>query len=376
MCELAEAGLSRPTILVVAHSGRWLAQQVHALGLAVIVLDCFADLDTARYARRVLQVPELTPAFLQPLLEQLAQTEAIAGVLYGSGAAESVACLMCLAAYWPLLGNAPSVVEALADKPRFFALLSTLGVSYPAVQFTPPAAESGWLQKPRCGQGGQGIVPYRAGLQSCAPVYWQRYQAGVAQSVTFLVTNAAVQIIGFNTQWTTGDDEDTPFCFAGIINHAELVSAARQQLLVWVQQLARAFALTGINSLDFINTGQQYYVLEINPRPSASLQLYAATWLAQHLRVYGLLGQVTLPERPSPPVKYSAYQLVYAPQPTQIPAQLRWPRWCHDLPAAGAIIGTNQPICSIIAHHARVQQLQQILRARRRLLLSQLTSGV
>ena len=52
----------------------------------------------------------------------------------------------------------------------------------------------------------------------------------------------------------------------------------------WLKQLVPVFALKGLNSLDFIHADDCSYVLEINPRPSASMQLYDEDLLNRHIQ--------------------------------------------------------------------------------------------
>jgi predicted ATP-grasp superfamily ATP-dependent carboligase len=134
------------------------------------------------------------------------------------------------------------------------------------------------------------------------------------------------------------------FIFSGIINHTELTENQRRQISLWINQLVFGLSLKGLNSLDFIQNEENSYVLEINHRPPASMQLYGEDLLSLHINAcYGELPE-SIPQHDL----VSGMQVVYARRNLRIPEGFDWPEGSQDLPAAGSIIGAGQPICSII----------------------------
>ena len=134
------------------------------------------------------------------------------------------------------------------------------------------------------------------------------------------------------------------------------MNGQKEQITDWLKKLVPVFALKGLNSLDFIQAGDQSFVLEINPRPSASMQLYDADLLSRHIKAsQGELTDYRLHHG------YTGYQIVYAEQDVLIPEAFAWPAWCMDLPECGGICRTGQPICSIIAHQKRAQSVMNEL---------------
>ena len=165
-----------------------------------------------------------------------------------------------------------------------------------------------------------------------------------------------VQVIGFNTQWTVSLSENQEFIFSGIINSCDLLNEQKELITDWLKKLVPVFALKGLNSLDFIQAGDKSLVLEINPRPSASMQLYDADLLNRHMKAsQGELTDYRLH------AGYTGYQIVYAEQDVLIPEAFAWPPWCMDLPESGVMCRTGQPICSIIAHQKRAQSVMNEL---------------
>ena len=115
----------------------------------------------------------------------------------------------------------------------------------------------------------------------------------------------------------------------------------------------RAIPLKGLNTLDFIIQGERIYVLEVNHRPSASMQLYDADLFGAHLNACrGILANTKFTSH-----TVCAYQIIYADRSITIPNGFFWPKACRDLPIAGSIIRKGQPICSIIARDINVRNV-------------------
>ncbi|MDD5214537.1 MAG: methenyltetrahydromethanopterin cyclohydrolase [Methylococcales bacterium] len=326
--------------LIIATSGRMLAQAAKNEGFATLVIDCFADVDTFNYAKKVIRVDSLTIENLTFALSQLNHFQ-IAGVVYGSGFENHVESLYFLEKRFVLAGNSATVFERVQNKRDFFSALDDLKISYPQTRFSPPKDSTNWLTKPLTGQGGVGINSQKT------DIYWQQFCGGKSGSVLFLNS----EIVGFNTQWTHGD-----FLFSGISNHSDLSDFQKKQLGLWVKKLATHFNLRGLNSLDFIHNENEIFVLEINSRPPASMQLYDLPFFSM---------QSCVSEHPPlPPFKGGsscAYQIIYAPHSLIIPQNFNWSENCHDLPQNGVIIRKNLPICSMIARGMQPEAVLKIL---------------
>lgn len=347
-------------ILIIASSARMLAQAAKISGLKPLVIDLYSDLDTQACAVAYQQIPALSPDYLASALDYFIENYAVTQIVYGSGFEQHPDSLFYLQTRLTLLGNSPETFKRLQNKIEFFAILDTLNIPHPETTFTPPQNKQDWLIKPMQGQGGVGIQRYRntnPNPNLNPSIYWQKYQTGTHHSVLFLANGQHHQIIGFNTQWTIRLNDNEEFIFAGIINHTDLSEACKTQIIDYLSKLVPVYQLTGLNSLDFIQHHHQRYVLEINPRPPASMQLYDADLLRQHIQV----GTTLVAQLPSPPAIYTGYQIIYAKQDIQIPPDYHWQTGCADLPAAGQICRTGQPICSIIAYQSHAHAVMQAL---------------
>jgi methenyltetrahydromethanopterin cyclohydrolase len=350
-------------ILIIASSARMLAQAAKNAGLQPLVIDLFADLDTQAYAIDFKQINTFTVESLAPALNYFIQRYSVNKCIYGSGFEQHPESLAYLQTRLNLQGNTYETFIYLQNKIDFFAVLDNLSIPHPEISFTPPNNNSqDWLIKPNTGQGGIGIQRFRSsnpGLNS--QVYWQKYQHGSQHSVLFLANRQQVQIIGFNTQWTTRLSDSEEFIFAGIINHCPLNKKHQTQIIDWLTKLVPVFGLKGLNSLDFIHADGQSTVLEINPRPPASMQLYDADLLRRHIMTASPVEDWQSCIQPLAQEGYTGYQIIYAQQNIQIPPDYIWQTGCADLPTAGQMCRTGQPICSIIAHQTHAHAVMQAL---------------
>jgi uncharacterized protein len=344
-----------------------LAQAAQQAGYIPLVIDLYADSDTQSLATHCCRVPCLGLQYIEATITTLKTCYPIKYAIYGSGLECHPDTLQYLANQFTVWGNPPNVFRTVTDKPHFFSILRQLGITYPITYFAPPPTQSHWLLKPLYGQGGQGIQCYAANHAIPPNRYWQQYIAGIACSVLFLADGQQAVLLGFNQQWANNPAQGD-FSFAGIINRADLRHRHQQCLANWVQQLTPAFKLQGLNSLDVIVNHTGCYALEINARPPASMQLYD-NLLPAHIAAC----QGQLPAQPIVTInRITAYQIVYATQSCHIPSDIDWPIECVDLPAAGALIGTGQPICSMMATANTVGQVKRQLRLTQHRLFHQL----
>jgi len=130
-------------------------------------------------------------------------------------------------------------------------------------------------------------------------------------------------------------------------------------------------------SLDMILQNEQPYVLEVNPRVSASYELYERLnpWLNlvdAHIRVCeGVrLSDIHLESLSS---HFAGYKIVYADEDILIPSCLDWPQWIKDKPESKKFISSGEPICSVYSGvHATDGKVKDQLEKRKGSLLIQL----
>ncbi len=327
-------------ILIVANSGRMLAQFLSAVGFSVVVVDCYADKDMQSSAQDWLKVSALRPGEVRTAFQQLAQRNRLSYVIYGSGLESYPETLAFLEKSLPVLGNNYSAFTDVLDKAAFFSLLESLSIDHPEVSFVTPGNSDGWLVKSFYGEGGAHIK--KASANNQAGGYWQRLVEGQPMSVLFVAGKDKIEIAGFHRQFCENNN-DYPFLFSGVSGEVRFSEKFQRLVTGWVEKLARHYQLRGLNSLDFIFDGHNCYVLEINARPSASLQLYEKKLIFSHIQT--CLGNQ--PEIIYNSNNFAAYKVVYAPFDLRV-KNSHWPDWALDCPVPFTRIKKGEPLCSIV----------------------------
>nr|AAS88981.1 conserved protein [Methylotuvimicrobium kenyense] len=344
-------------ILIIANSGRMLAETACRAGFKPWVVDLFADQDTRQLSEQTFRVESLAPSFLETIVADFKSRHANSPVTYGSGLEHHPESLEMIGRECELLGNDIETVLQLHPKKRFFECLDRLKIQYPYVVFAEPATCERWLIKPETGEGGLNIRWFHTGIPIEPDTYWQKYIEGTTCSALFLADGRNFQTIGFHTQWSENLDTDKPFLFAGVINRSPLSSEQKLRVHSWIGSIMQQIPLKGLNTIDFIVKDGQIYMLELNPRPSASMQLYDGDLFKAHINACrGILDDTKFANDP-----VCAYRILYADQKIAIPENFCWPKACRDLPIAGSIIRKGQPICSIIARDINVRNVHRQL---------------
>jgi predicted ATP-grasp superfamily ATP-dependent carboligase len=133
-----------------------------------------------------------------------------------------------------------------------------------------------------------------------------------------------------------------------------------------VDVLSAAFGLRGWCSLDFMRDGDDIGVLEVNPRPPASLSLYAQRGLIDAQLRACLHAELPSASAFAVP-RVAGNEIVYARHSltlSRVGAQhLAGRADAHDLPALGAQFAAGDPICSLSASGDTAAQVRASLGA-------------
>lgn len=354
--------------LLVSASGRALAASAARQGLPVVVLDLFNDLDTRASSVASRAVAARSGGFdarnLLAAAAQLCPPDRCRGLVYGSGFEARTSLLERLSRGRPLYGNRSEIVARLKDPLRFFPLLDALGIAHPEVKLTPPSRPQGWLAKRAGGAGGGHVRRASARHRARPGRYFQRLQAGRVLSALFAADGRRARMIGCNEQWTAALSGAKRYLYAGAVSHPSIPAGAVMQIDRLVEKLVEATGLVGLNGIDFVLDGDTPHVLEVNPRPTATIDLYDADvpggMFRAHLRACG--GEL-------PPFDAStvsrAHAIVYAQAGARIPPSMQWPEWCTDLPQAGSAVSAGAPVCSVHASAASSDAARALVIARR-----------
>ena len=346
----AEAG----SLLIAAVSGRQLAHAARRAGFTPLVADFFADTDTqaAAHACRKLGGDIASGMRRQTLLPALRALAArapspILGLVYGAGFEDRPALLTLIAKHWPLLGNTAATVARLKAPESFFAELDRLGIAHPATTSERPRKGAGWIAKRKGGAGGSHIAPSRL-QRDAGSIYYQERVAGRAVSALFLANGRRARVLGFSEQWTAPTPR-SPFRYGGAVRPASLRPSVARQMASAVAAIARSFAIVGLASADFLVDGDEALLLEINPRPGATLDIFdsgAKPLMRMHLEA---IRERRLPRSGLKFDDAMASAIVYSPVKLCVPSGTAWPDWSADRPKPAERIDKNRPICTVLA---------------------------
>jgi uncharacterized protein len=339
-------------VLIAAISGRALAASARRGGYVPLVTDFFGDEDTLALAHahvrldagraRGMDADELLDA-----LAALAAPRQPAGTVCGTGFEDRPELLARVAQRWRLLGNGPDTVARLKDPLAFAALCRACDIPHPLTSATPPADPSGWLAKRRGGAGGTHVTMVAAGTADAMPRYFQRRVRGAPVSALVLAAGGRAMVLGFSAQWSAPLPE-RPFRYGGAVRPAALAPDMAVALTDAVQRLVSAVPLIGLNSADFLVDGDAFWLLEINPRPGATLDIFepAETSLfALHMAATGGV----LPTRPPILTGAAATAIAYAPRDIHPVPAMDWPEWTADRQTAGTTVKAGEPVCTVLA---------------------------
>jgi predicted ATP-grasp superfamily ATP-dependent carboligase len=392
---------SRPTLVVAARSARMLAEAAAREGYEVVALDAFGDADTRRAAahwQSIAAAPDGTAPRVDArrLLDALATAKAQAAPM-GWIAGSDLECMPGLleagAAILPLIGNPSAAVRSVRDPAMFFAALDALDLPCPETKLDAPGDARGWLRKDARACGGWHIRHAAPGdAEETRPeIYFQREAPGRAMSALFvagLSPRAEPQadapfglslsqpqarqhrLVGFN-ELIVRPYGAHPHVYRGAIGPVALPRSAQHTLVDAIDALIARFGLRGLCSLDFLWHDGAWSLLEINPRPSASMALYAELPLVGwQLEACGFGVASATPSHAVAAMR--GIETVFARRAFTLGRpdadRLQARDDCHDVPASGIHFEPGDPVCSVSAVGNNPADVHTALAAKRRAL--------
>ena len=343
-----------------------LAQSAALGGFRTYAIDFFADSDTRQYTERCIAVRMGAKGFdegqLLDTIKDFAPPHRDCALVYGSGIDNRPLLVEKLTMERILFGNKPVTLKQINSAQVFFGLLDRLGIPYPETRFTLPDRGYDGIVKSDCGEGGKDIRFFSANSLPIQSDYYQRLVPGDAYSLLFLANGMESRVIGFNTQWTATHEPTQPFLFAGAINRTDLTETQCSEVEEYAAKLTAASGLVGLNSLDFVLANGVCQVLEINPRPSATMALYDEDFTQGLLALHIAACHGELP----PPIRHNgtvrAMRTVFSNTATKIPVGFRWPEGCTDIPNSGTTISAGQPVCGLVVRGKNRQEAEILVK--------------
>lgn len=175
---------------------------------------------------------------------------------------------------------------------------SGTGLLMPPLRRAPPDGidDGSWLVKQFHSAGGQGVRAWRPASnnrshEQSSQQYWQRRVSGQLLGVVYCSTSSSSTMLSVTRQligesWPGASD----FGYVGSIGPLTVNTALSDQLVTAGAFLARRFGLLGLFGIDLIVDDDQPWLLEVNPRPTASVEIWeratGKSAMAMHAAVF------------------------------------------------------------------------------------------
>lgn len=374
------------TLVIVGASTRAAAQSALRAGYQPVCFDRFADADLVRSARvtRVSPYPAGIP--------QAVAAAPPAPWMY-TGAIENHRGVVAeLARMRPLAGN-PCHVLARVRNPLLLAdVLRHAGLPVPACTLDPQSVlrDGTYLRKPLRSGGGAGIVPWDERCAAAEPTrgwYFQQRIDGEAYAAAYVAACGTACLVGLTQQRLTAGRRGGGFCYAGSVGPLEMSAGLRRMLQRLGEVLAGAFGLVGWFGVDGILAGGQFWTVEVNPRYTASAEIFERGLGISAVRLHleaCLKGN--LPQHlPNPTGVLHGKAILFAPHRLAVPPAFaaralqeasagRWPALA-DVPPPHAVIPAGGPVLTVFASGGTADEVQHGLDIRLASLATQLQCG-
>ena len=170
-----------------------------------------------------------------------------------------------------ICGNNLSLLDKSGYIENFSRELRNCGLKYPKtcpIQEGPLASDKKYLFKPTNSCGGYDIsqvTPKKANS------YIQEYIDGDAYSCSFIVDDNCFKLLGLNRLLNLSSHCENNYIHAGVLMTKKIFPESFYKA---IENLARILKMRGFNGIDFIFDGNDYYIIDINPRLTSPFFLY------------------------------------------------------------------------------------------------------
>jgi predicted ATP-grasp superfamily ATP-dependent carboligase len=331
-----------------------LAELAVADGYEVVALDRFGDVDLRAIA------PGATAESNDALASLATDVDADA-VVYGGGLENRPDLVVRLGHGREILGTPPELLAAVRDPWAVGAAARAAGARAPETRSIDdlPGSSGGWLRKPLRGGGGRGVRRWMGGRLHPTEIV-QRHVRGLSCSAVAIGDGRRATVLGVTEQLHRASG----FQWMGNVTPPPLPGGERAelagQLCAVCTEVAARFGVRGAFGVDAVWDGRHAWVLEVNPRPPAGLELFGPGSFDAHVR--GARG-LSLPSiGRSPATECAKVKLVlFADRDIRAPDPAWWPAaLTRDIPHAGETITRGAPVCTLVSATEGVSQIARL----------------
>lgn len=382
---------SQPTdVLILGGSARAAAMSARRAGFRVWALDLFGDEDLVEIAQDYHRINHYRDCF--QVLNDWPRMPCLV-----TGALENHPRLIArLAKDRPFWGCPAEVMREVHHPQRLWEALHHAGFNALEVWpgKSPPVADGRWMLKPKRSAGGLGIcvwdeqaaLSHDAALTLKKPHCFQQRAEGEAASAVFLSERNRITFVGAS-RLLFANPPGPQFGYGGAIGPVELPLEVTRQLMEVGRILGTAFELRGLWGLDFLHDESHVWVTEVNPRYTATVELYEHSYGTALLPLHRRACEEWEPnpetnrqiifvpwkERATNPTCVGK-AVVYSPCDFTIPPWKEWTtardaivpelKLLADRPAEGSLVPKGFPICSLFASGTSERECRLALSSR------------
>ena len=248
--------------------------------------------------------------------------------------------------------NAPPSAIAICRNLAFLQEQALDGIRFPKVSFD-NGGEPGWLLKDSTSAGGVGVTDC-TGARLIGDRYRQKFIDGVSIGASFL-SGDTTRLMGLTRHiGQVKEFGQAGYLYGGLCYPAVVDESVTDCIGRFGERVSAAASLTGWWGADFILTQAGPYLLEINPRFTASMELIAAAHAidlvaAQIAALKGDKGD-KVHTVAAPPKGCRATAVCYARQDCIFDGSHDWfQSGARDVPHNGSAIKKGEPVCSLYA---------------------------
>lgn len=352
--------------IIISVSARALAESASKAGYNISVIDSFSDKDTQLVSNDVHKVSYNSDGFneteLLSTIKNILVTSPNAVLLLGTGFESTPDLIKKLKSIAPVLSNSRETINVVKNPVGLSKILGRHGIEYPQTQLNKPDVSKKFLRKKIAGQGGDHISWYE-NESEIPDSYFQEFISGDVYSALFIANGKNAKLIGVNQQLQSDDFNDLPFLYKGAIKLNRNIIKNIESIDNIIKIITTEGNLTGLCGLDYINrNNSEVVVLEVNPRPPATFELYEQQHLLFNAHIASFNGElINIDEENTDNEIYNGHAILYAKHDLIISGDMSWPEWTKDIPQAKTIIHARHPVCSVHAKENSIDKTKAML---------------
>jgi hypothetical protein len=348
------------SVLIVGVSTRALAESASRAGYSCLSVDAFGDLDQKSRVQNVGLSRDLGRPYSAAAVVAIGRRSATASAAYVGNLENHPSAVRRLALGRQLLGNTPATLVRARDPVAVAEVTRRAGGRVPLTLRpgeTRHASEGvPWLRKPRRGGGGSGVKEWKPGAPLSPHELVQERIEGMLASVAFVADGQRAALLGIS-RGLAGDPAfgARGHRYCGSVYPFSAEPALLERLSAIAGTVTEAFGLVGLNGIDFVLREGEPYVLEINPRYSASMELIERGGRLSVFEAHVAACGGALPSLDAAPLpEVLGKAVLYARRDVVVGDTGRWlfRDDLRDVPFPGERVRRGHPVCTVFARGA------------------------